>query len=324
MGALALTARSRSSLNDMNSKNKNQFGFTLIEMSIVMVIIGLIIGGVLVGRDLISASAVRAQISQIEKYNSAVNTFRGKYGYLPGDIPDPTAQSYGFLARGTCFGGTPCVANGDGNGIIEGTLSQAAGVNFGIAESLGETSVFWRDLSDAKLIDGGFQTATFMSAYATTPSLIFPAAKIGGGNYVYVYSNGSWNGVIWTSSGVNYFGISASPAFTAWALISAPGLSVAQAYNMDSKIDDGVPQSGKVTAQYINYYSTTFNPAWARGGTNTMGANSGSPNYAPTTTATAGSALTCYDNNGISGTQNYSMGQNGGAGINCALSFQFQ
>lgn len=46
---------------------KNQSGFTLIELSIVLVIIGLIVGGVLVGRDLIKAAEVRAQVSQIEK-----------------------------------------------------------------------------------------------------------------------------------------------------------------------------------------------------------------------------------------------------------------
>ena len=49
-------------------------GFTLIELSIVLVIIGLIIGGILVGRDLINASAIRAQISQIDKYQQAANT----------------------------------------------------------------------------------------------------------------------------------------------------------------------------------------------------------------------------------------------------------
>ena len=87
-------------------------GFTLIEMSIVLVIIGLIIGGVLLGRDLISAAAVRAQIAQIEKYNAAVNTFKGKYGYLPGDIPDPYASRFGFKARGTCLGITPCLWTG--------------------------------------------------------------------------------------------------------------------------------------------------------------------------------------------------------------------
>jgi prepilin-type N-terminal cleavage/methylation domain-containing protein len=59
--------------------------FTLIEMSIVLVIIGLIVGGVLVGQSLISAAAVRAQISQIERYQTAVNAFRDKYSGLPGD-----------------------------------------------------------------------------------------------------------------------------------------------------------------------------------------------------------------------------------------------
>jgi prepilin-type N-terminal cleavage/methylation domain-containing protein len=87
--------------------------FNLIELSIVLVIIGLIVGGILVGRDLISAAAVRAQISQIEKYNQAVNTFRSKYGYLPGDIPDPYASQFGFQSRFYFLG------NGDGNGVIQ-------------------------------------------------------------------------------------------------------------------------------------------------------------------------------------------------------------
>src|ERR1700728_1709743 len=75
-------------------------GFTLIEMSIVLVVIGLIIGGVLVGQDLIRAAYVRAQIAQIEKFNTAVNTFYGKYQALPGDMNASTAQTYGFAARG--------------------------------------------------------------------------------------------------------------------------------------------------------------------------------------------------------------------------------
>jgi prepilin-type N-terminal cleavage/methylation domain-containing protein len=92
-------------------------GFTLIELSIVLVIIGLIVGGVLVGQDLIRAAAVRAQITQIEKYNTAANTFYGKYGYLPGDINGTAATQFGFVARGA-YGG-----QGDGNGLVEGTLS---------------------------------------------------------------------------------------------------------------------------------------------------------------------------------------------------------
>src|ERR1700735_2969244 len=98
-----------------------QRGFTLIELSIVLVIIGLIVGGVLVGQDLIRAADVRAQISQIEKYQTAVNTFRGKYGYLPGDIKDPDASSFGFQPRG------PYAGEGDGNGILEGNENNASG-----------------------------------------------------------------------------------------------------------------------------------------------------------------------------------------------------
>ena len=54
----------------------SQRGFTLVEMSIVLVIIALLVAGVLVGQDMINAAAVRSQIAQIEKYNSAVNTFQ--------------------------------------------------------------------------------------------------------------------------------------------------------------------------------------------------------------------------------------------------------
>jgi hypothetical protein len=44
----------------------------------------------------------------------------------------------------------------------------------------------------------------------------------------------------------------------------------------------------------------------------------------PYTTATSGSATTCFDNGGGSAPQQYSVEQNGGAGINCSLSFRFQ
>src|ERR1035438_8206439 len=88
--------------------------FTLIEMSIVLVIIGLVVGGILVGQNLIAAAGVRATISQIEKYNTAVNTFRTKYDALPGDMNASVAKQFGFVARGTQPG------EGDGNGIIEG------------------------------------------------------------------------------------------------------------------------------------------------------------------------------------------------------------
>src|ERR1700751_5263987 len=94
-------------------------GFTLIELSIVLVIIGLIVGGVLVGQDLIRAAEVRATISQIEKYKTAVNTFPGKYNATPGDMNASTATAFGFATRGTNAG------QGDGNGVLEGYTGTA-------------------------------------------------------------------------------------------------------------------------------------------------------------------------------------------------------
>ena len=94
-------------------------GFTLIELSIVLVIIGLIVGGVLTGQSLISAAEVRAQISQIEKYNSAVNTFRSKFNALPGDMRPELVSQFGFMPGDVTCNGLSAGTR-DGNGLIDG------------------------------------------------------------------------------------------------------------------------------------------------------------------------------------------------------------
>src|SRR6266852_226786 len=92
-------------------------GFTLIELSIVLVIIGLIVGGILVGQDLIKAAQLRATITQLERYDATVNTFRTKFNGLPGDLLNGT----NFFAAATDVPDTAanCTGATFGDGVFE-------------------------------------------------------------------------------------------------------------------------------------------------------------------------------------------------------------
>ena len=69
---------------------QQQRGFTLIELSIVIVIIGLIAGGILVGKDMIRAAEIRAIATELQHYRAAVKTFEATYDALPGDMTNAT------------------------------------------------------------------------------------------------------------------------------------------------------------------------------------------------------------------------------------------
>jgi prepilin-type N-terminal cleavage/methylation domain-containing protein len=291
-------------------------GFTLVELSIVLVIIGLIIGGIVVGRDLINAASILAQVSQIEKYNTAVNTFRGKYGYLPGDIPEPVATQNGFAARGSGPG------EGDGNGLLQGI--NAVSAPDGGFQGAGETAMFWSDLTYANgmmvnLIQGDFSSpkpdlSPPTAVIGTNLAQYIPAAKLGGGNYIVVYSG---NGFM--ADTANFYSLATPTQINgadnnAGIMPATSQVSVIQAYDIDKKIDDGLPQSGRVIAKYDG--GSGGNITWA------------APFFSagpPYTTPTAGSATTCFDNQSVNGAhQNYSTEYNGGSGLNCGLSFKLQ
>lgn len=281
--------------------------FTLVELAIVLVIIGLIVGGVLVGRDLINSAEVNATVSQIQKYQTAVHTFRGKYAEIPGDLSSTNATRFGFTARSQCKGG------GNGDGVIEGNIGGClANWNRGYVVTIGETSLFWVDLTTANglnvnLIDGGFSAGTS----TTGPGILtgsaldayFPQAKIKG-NYIYVWSGGPAVAA-GVSDGLNYFSLanidhtdSGGVPYTANVANSQmlTKLSVQQAMAIDQKLDDGLPQSGTVIALHPG--GASGYASWAAG--NLVGGASGAGNT-PTTTATAGSATTCYDNANVGG-----------------------
>ena len=100
-------------------RNKTrEIGFTLVELSIGLVIIGLVIGGVLVGKDLIRAAEVRSISAQKEATVTAVYTFKNKYNGLPGDLKD--AQTFfGAAADCTAAQTTLATCNGDGNSLLD-------------------------------------------------------------------------------------------------------------------------------------------------------------------------------------------------------------
>lgn len=289
LGAMFGTASSRSA-------------FTLIELSIVLVVIGLLAGGILVGYSLIGSSGVQATITQIQKYQTAVNNFDSKYNALPGDMNATTAAQYAFVSR------TGTVGRGDGNGIIEG-FNAFTLTSYGWNAD-GEPFLFWEDLTSAQLIDGSFNTATDippMGFIGSQFSLYVPQAKVSN-NYIYVFSVCHLGSCGVGIPGTNYFGLtSISSINSAWAGTNG-SLTVSQAYQFDAKVDDGLPTTGSVQAFY---------PGGSGGGAGGGGNLSGTL-WAPN--AASASSTTCFDTT----TYRYSLTQNSGTGVNCGLSFQFQ
>ncbi|MDQ7073963.1 MAG: prepilin-type N-terminal cleavage/methylation domain-containing protein [Gammaproteobacteria bacterium] len=82
-------------------------GFTLIEIAIVLVIIGLILGGVLKGQELINSARVRSMTDQVNGITAAWFAFQDRYRALPGDYSQASTQINAALT------------NGDGNGQID-------------------------------------------------------------------------------------------------------------------------------------------------------------------------------------------------------------
>ena len=233
-------------------------GFTLIELSIVMVIIGLVVGGIMVGRTLIRSSEIRSIGSDIERFEAARNTFRTKYNCLPGDCR--TASSIGLGN------------NGNGNGYVDHYAASA------------EVWLFWKHLGAAGLIEGNY--SGIAGPVNNTDAVIgynIPGSRIS--NVGYSLYTGAPTQTSF-SPALDGFGQPRALTDTVYIIgndhpsteVNTNGgfISPVEAKALDDKYDDGVANDGnwRVTIGSASY--------------NTTGCTSGSaPNYVYTTSSTA-------------------------------------
>lgn len=241
-------------------------GFTLMEIAIVITIIALVTGGLLVGRDLIHASEIRATVGQVERFNTAANTFRLKFNCLPGDCVAPA--TFGFVAA----------TAGNGDGMI-GWCSVSASCRYdGNPAGGAEAQNFWHQLSKVNLIEGPFQAwpAAPSLAGITTPATKLPARRGPGG------SAGGWvvgadipmdSALGEGHMAANTYMMANSSNTILYPSFNYGVYSPADTYAIDAKIDDGLPLRGNVRA-FVQPVTTSL-PAYS------YGFGGGSSGYGP-------------------------------------------
>jgi prepilin-type N-terminal cleavage/methylation domain-containing protein len=157
---------------------RKQLGFTLVEIAIVLVIIGLLLGGVLKGQELINSAKVKNMANDFRNIPVFVYGYQDKFKRLPGD--DSAAVT-----------NVGAHNHGDGNGVIEGAWDSTKNTD--------ESVLFWEDVRKANLASGSTDFSTDALAAANAPtnadggrvglSGVMPISKMNGGSY-YVCSDG--------------------------------------------------------------------------------------------------------------------------------------
>lgn len=217
-----------------------KYGFTLVELSIVLVIIGLLLGGVIIGKDMIRSAQLRSVVTDVQGYLAASMMFQDKYQCLPGDCANAT----------TFFSG---VTNGNGDTI----LSPASAAN-----AVGEVFGAWQQLALIGYVAGVFTgKAGPANQYDALAGVNVPASKLPNSTYSFGFpglGTGNTSGVLSATSNyydgayrnVLYFGTK-YPGELNYAAILSP----AQAYAIDQKIDDGIPGTGTIRTMFGNTYA---------------------------------------------------------------------
>ena len=217
-----------------------QRGFTLVELSIVLVIIGLLTGGILAGQSLVRASEMRSVSADIARYRTAAYAFRDKYFHIPGDMPNAT-QFWGTLggtgSDATCQNtdatGMP-TCNGDGGG----TLVSTSGV------SSAEVFRFWQHLANAGLVEGTYTGKVAAASPFWRPGTNVPAGKRSNTYFRANNQLGYWAG--------NAFGFAGDYGNAQLQFVNNAGHQPEYSWNVDTKLDDGQPHKGIIYADKGN------------------------------------------------------------------------
>ena len=210
-------------------------GFTLVELSIVLVIIGLLIGGILVAQSMISTSKITAQVAQIQQFDAGVMSFKAKYNYLPGDAP--------------AFGG-------DGDGLIDSSSDYVSRYSLDIAN-------FWHSIDPSKFsrcttggtpgckVETAGPTINAPLSKAGKPGSFFMASAIStGGNIADLTLRANYYTVLNSTQIQAPISGTYSPAVTR---LGNGSFQPSDVLALDKKLDDGLGNSGNVLAGGIGY-----------------------------------------------------------------------
>jgi len=194
-----------------NSKNSAEAGFTLVEIAIVLVIIGLLLGGILKGQEMITQAKIKNIVNDFNGITVAVTSYQDRYRALPGDDQNATT-------RWT----TQAPGKGNGDGVMLGKYNDNDTTGTGGAPAdLKESNLFWQHLRIAGFVPG-------LTTGAGSGSQPLNAA----GGMIGVESGTAGSGLGFTS-----------------LIICFSNLPEKVASAVDTQMDDSNPASGQIRAQ---------------------------------------------------------------------------